>query len=157
MRSTGFDEKDLIFVPIVGLTGDNIKEPVSGQTCNWYKGPTLLEVLDQVKLEPRFPEGPLRIPILDKMKDPNLIVHGKIENGNLIYAPETIIFDNGECICNPNIYQLIENGYKNENLINKTRYINFGSNFMNDLYIEEKKILTNDSVYTLWEKNQIFP
>ena len=30
---------------------------------------------------------------------------------------------------------IIENGYKNENLINKTRYINFGSNFMNDLYI----------------------
>jgi len=40
-------------------------------------------------------------------------MYGKIENGNLIYAPETIIFDNGECICNPNIYQLIENGYKN--------------------------------------------
>lgn len=48
LKSTGFEEKDLIFVPIVGLTGDNIKEPVSGQTCNWYKGPTLLEVLDKV-------------------------------------------------------------------------------------------------------------
>ncbi len=85
----------MIFVPIVGLTGDNIKEPVSGQTCNWYKGPTLLEVLDKVKLEPRFPEGPLRIPILDKMKDPNLIVHGKIENGTLKIGDKLAIMPSG--------------------------------------------------------------
>lgn len=42
-----------------------------------------MEVLDQVKLEPRFPNGPLRIPILDKMKEKDLIVHGKVENGTL--------------------------------------------------------------------------
>jgi hypothetical protein len=40
-------------------------------------------------------------------------MYGKIENENLIYAPETIIFNNGECICNPNVEQLIANGYKN--------------------------------------------
>lgn len=39
--------------------------------------------------------------------------YGKLENNNLIISPETIVFDNGECICNPTIQQLIENGYKN--------------------------------------------
>lgn len=38
--------------------------------------------------------------------------YGKIENNNLIISPETIVFDNGKCICNPTIEQLIENGYK---------------------------------------------
>ena len=40
-------------------------------------------------------------------------MYGKIENYNLIYGPETIMFDNGKCICNPNVEQLTANGYKN--------------------------------------------
>jgi hypothetical protein len=54
-------------------------------------------------------------------------MYGKIENKNLIYAPNTIIFDNGKCICNPNVEQLIENGYKN--------------------VIEDIKITLNDNEY----------
>ena len=95
LKSTGFEESDLTFVPIVGLSGDNIRDPVSPQTCNWYQGPTLLEILDKVELEPRFPDGPLRIPVLDKMKDPNLIVHGKIENGTLKIGDKLAIMPSG--------------------------------------------------------------
>lgn len=54
-------------------------------------------------------------------------MYGKIENENLIYAPNTIIFNNGKCICNPNVDQLIENGYKN--------------------VIEDIKITLNDNEY----------
>lgn len=70
-----------MWIPISGITGENIQEITS--KCEWYKGPTLLELLDKVKLEERFPDGPLRIPILDKMKDKDLILHGKVENGTV--------------------------------------------------------------------------
>jgi peptide chain release factor subunit 3 len=46
LKSTGFEESDLVFVPIVGLTGENINQKVDPHTCNWYQGPTLLEILD---------------------------------------------------------------------------------------------------------------
>ena len=41
------------------------------------------EILDEVELEKRFPDGPLRIPILDKMKEKDLTVYGKVENGTI--------------------------------------------------------------------------
>jgi peptide chain release factor subunit 3 len=81
LNATGYRDEDLLWVPISGLSGDNIKERTD--KCNWYKGPSLIELLDEVKLEPRFPNGPLRIPILDKMKDKDPIIHGKVENGTV--------------------------------------------------------------------------
>ena len=55
LLKTGYKESDLIFVPISGLTGQNIKEATAHN--KWYKGPSLLEVFDQVELEKRFPDG----------------------------------------------------------------------------------------------------
>jgi hypothetical protein len=36
LKSTGFGENDLTFVPIVGLSGENINQKVDAHTCNWY-------------------------------------------------------------------------------------------------------------------------
>ena len=83
LEATGYTEKDLVFVPIAGLQGHNIAEPVPKGTCNWYSGPTLMEILNDVQLDKRDPTGGLRIPIIDKMKDPALICHGKVENGTV--------------------------------------------------------------------------
>ena len=68
---------------------------MSKQTCNWYNGPTLLQTLDDIQLEKRYPNGPLRIPILDKMKDSNLIVHGKVENGTVKLGDKLAIMPSG--------------------------------------------------------------
>lgn len=46
LNGCGYTENDLFWVPISGLTGQNIVEPVSSSICNWYTGPTLLEILD---------------------------------------------------------------------------------------------------------------
>lgn len=83
LNKTGYKDEDIQWVPIAGLTGANIIEPLDNKTCNWYNGPTFMEVLENLPLEERFPNGPLRIPILDKMKDKDLIVHGKVENGTI--------------------------------------------------------------------------
>ena len=81
LNKSGYKESDVFFVPISGLTGDNILEPV-GEKCSWYKGPTLIQILDSLPVENRNQNGPLRIPILDKMKEENkVIAFGKIESG----------------------------------------------------------------------------
>ena len=67
------------WVPVSGLTGDNIVEVVSPTTCNWYTGPTLIDIIDNIELPHRDPNGPIRIPILDKMKDRGVVIFGKVE------------------------------------------------------------------------------
>lgn len=92
-KATGYSEEDIIWVPISGLNGDNIKEKSS--VCTWYDGPPLLDILDKVELEKRFPEGSLRIPVLDKMKDKDLVVHGKVENGTVRHGDKLVIAPHG--------------------------------------------------------------
>lgn len=76
----GYDiEKDVRWVPISGLGGDNLKEPLAKNVCNWYDGPPLLDIIDEIELPKRDPNGQIRIPILDKMKDRGVVVFGKIE------------------------------------------------------------------------------
>lgn len=81
LENCGYKREDLVFVPISGLNGDNILELSS--KCTWYNGPTLIEIFDQMALPKRDPTGPLRIPILDKMKDRSVIVFGKVESGTV--------------------------------------------------------------------------
>ena len=80
----GFNvEKHVTWVPISGLTGANVAIPVETKICNWYKGPTLMEVLEGMELPKRDSEGPIRIPILDKMKDRGTDVFGKVHTGKI--------------------------------------------------------------------------
>lgn len=69
LLATGFKEEQIHWVPISGLTGHNLKDRVSEDVCSWYNGPSLVELLDSLTLEPRFPDGPLRVPVLDKLND----------------------------------------------------------------------------------------
>lgn len=91
--ATGYKESDIVYIPIAGLTGDNIME--RSEKCNWYKGPTFMELLDNISLVPRFPQGSLRIPILDKMKEKDLIIHGKVENGTITLGDKLALMPSG--------------------------------------------------------------
>ena len=93
LNNCGYKDSDLIWVPIAGLTGENIMEKTD--KCNWYTGAPLLELLDQVKLEVRHPTGPLRIPVLDKMKEKDLIIHGKVENGTIKLGDKLALMPSG--------------------------------------------------------------
>lgn len=95
LHATGYTDDDLIWVPIVGISGENIIEPVTHASSKWYTGPTLMEVLDNVGLEKRFPQGPLRIPILDKMKEKDLVIHGKVENGTIKLGDRLALMPSG--------------------------------------------------------------
>jgi len=80
----GYDPiKDVSWIPVSGLSGENLKDTVPQTTCNWYKGPSFMDLINTLDLPARDPNGPLRIPLLDKMKDRGVVVFGKIEQGTV--------------------------------------------------------------------------
>jgi translation elongation factor EF-1alpha len=87
LKQCGYNiEKHVYWVPISGLKGDNITTQVDSHTCSWYKGPTLLEILDSLEVPERKEDAPLRIPILDRYKDQGIYLLGKIESGIVKYG-----------------------------------------------------------------------
>jgi peptide chain release factor subunit 3 len=95
-------KKEVKFIPISGLGGDNVKDEVKPEKCNWWKNmyttgahnttnPTLLSCLDSLALTGRNPDGPLRIPVLDRYFERGCVVMGKVESGTLRMDDEIII------------------------------------------------------------------
>lgn len=83
LEKCGYTSEDCYWLPMSGLSGDNIKNKVDPRTCGWYQGNTLIDILDNIKLTKKSPDGPLRIPVLDKMKDRGTVIFGKIESGTV--------------------------------------------------------------------------
>ena len=70
LKQSGYNvQKGVHWVPISGLTGANIVDKVTPDKCTWYDGPSLVNLLDNIKIGGRNPDGPLRIPVLDKYTD----------------------------------------------------------------------------------------
>jgi peptide chain release factor subunit 3 len=43
-----------------------------------------MQLLDDIPIHKPDPEGPIRIPILDKLRDQGLFVFGKVESGTIV-------------------------------------------------------------------------
>ncbi|CDH51705.1 eukaryotic polypeptide chain release factor 3 [Lichtheimia corymbifera JMRC:FSU:9682] len=83
LKQTGYHPKnDVMFIPVSGYTGANIKDRV-GDKCPWFEGPSLLEYLDNMKTLDRKLNAPLMLPIAEKYKDMGTIIVGKIESGHI--------------------------------------------------------------------------
>lgn len=63
LRLVGYKIDTLPIIPVSGWSGDNLTEKSSNMP--WYKGPTLLEALDNLQVPPKPTDKPLRIPIQD--------------------------------------------------------------------------------------------
>jgi len=49
IKQVGYNLKtDVKFVPLSAIKGTNIKEPMSPEVCDWYKGKSLLTTLDGI-------------------------------------------------------------------------------------------------------------
>jgi peptide chain release factor subunit 3 len=82
LKACGYNTKrDVVFLPMSGLHGHNIKDSPPSKICPWYKGPTLFGVLDSVEMPARDPLAPFRLSIIDKYRDMGTIVMGKSEAG----------------------------------------------------------------------------
>jgi len=105
LKKTGYNPKQVIFVPISGFQGDNMIEPSSNMT--WHKGfsvertemdtktkqsktitrtgSTLLEALDSIAPPQRPTDKPLRVPLQDVYKIGGIgtVPVGRVETGIL--------------------------------------------------------------------------
>ncbi|KAH7521728.1 hypothetical protein FEM48_Zijuj07G0063400 [Ziziphus jujuba var. spinosa] len=82
-KMNGYDLAKIPFVPISGLEGDNlIERPLN---LPWYKGPTLLEALDQIQVPKIAIDKPFRLPVeYVNMIDRNAtMVAGCVQTGSL--------------------------------------------------------------------------
>ena len=103
LKTCGYTIKtEVKFLPISGLTGDNILNEVSAERCPWWAAkvkagehntstPTVLSTLDALTIAGRNPDGPLRIPCLDRYIERGCVVLGKVESGTLRMDDEVVI------------------------------------------------------------------
>jgi elongation factor 1-alpha len=61
LKKIGYDPVKIPFIPISGWHGDNMLEKSPNLT--WFKGPTLVEALDNIIPPKRPTEKPLRLPL----------------------------------------------------------------------------------------------
>ena len=66
LKKVGYNPDKIPFVPISGFEGDNMIE--RSTNLDWYKGPTLLEALDQINEPKRPSDKPFRLPLQDVYK-----------------------------------------------------------------------------------------
>jgi peptide chain release factor subunit 3 len=95
LKACGYNvRKDVQFLPISGLFGHNMKERMPATMCDWWDGPCLFEALDAVELPERSPNGPFRMPLIDKYRDMGTVVMGKIESGSVRRGDTLMIMPN---------------------------------------------------------------
>jgi bifunctional enzyme CysN/CysC len=76
------DVEPKVFIPIAARHGDNIA--AHSANMGWYRGPTVLETLDEFKVSEMPNNQPLRFPIQDVYRfDERRILAGRIESGTL--------------------------------------------------------------------------
>jgi elongation factor 1-alpha len=83
LRKTGYNPKNVTFVPVSGWTGDNLIK--KSDNMKWYKGPTLIDAINKMP-EPKRPhDKPLRLPLNDVYKIGGIgtVPVGRVETGQL--------------------------------------------------------------------------
>ena len=91
LKAVGFKPEEIPFIPASGYIGDNVAKKSTNMP--WYKGPTLLDALNNLKQPPKLTDKPLRWPVQDvyTITGVGTVPVGRVETG--IMKPETkIIF-----------------------------------------------------------------
>merc|ERR1719295_688862 len=94
-KQAGFKETDLSFVPCSGLTGENLTQSHSSEKLrSWYKGPSLVEVVDTMKTPLRAMEKPFRLAISDIFRaqtGSGWSVSGRVEAGAVMKDDKVLV------------------------------------------------------------------
>merc|ERR1711871_1691743 len=89
LKKVGYKPMKIPFVPISGWMGDNMIE--RSTNMDWYKGPYLLDSLDNAKPPKRPVDKPLRLPLQDVYKIGGIgtVPVGRVETG--IIKPAMVV------------------------------------------------------------------
>jgi elongation factor 1-alpha len=91
LQGIGYKMDEIKFVPTSGYKGDNIAK--KSENMDWYKGPTLVESLDNFT-QPDLPiDKPLRLPVQDvySISGIGVVPVGRIESG-VLKTNDKIVF-----------------------------------------------------------------
>lgn len=83
LKKIGYNPDKIPFIPISGWHGDNMLN--SSDNMKWYKGPTLIQALDNLDQPKRPRDKPLRLPLQDVYKIGGIgtVPVGRVETGLL--------------------------------------------------------------------------
>ncbi len=98
LSSASFPQKNVVFVPVSGLHGDNLARKSSDPAVSWYTGPTLVEELEKSEPSARALAKPLRMTVSEvfrTMQSP-VTVMGRIDAGSLQTGDAVIVQPSGE-------------------------------------------------------------
>jgi elongation factor 1-alpha len=89
LKKVGYNPDKVPFVPISGWHGDNMIE--KSPNLKWFKGPTLMEALDNIVPPKRPTDKPLRLPLQDVYKIGGIgtVPVGRVETG--ILKPNMVV------------------------------------------------------------------
>ncbi|MDR3223068.1 MAG: translation elongation factor EF-1 subunit alpha [Methanobrevibacter sp.] len=84
--------KDITFLPLSAFEGDNISE--SSANTPWYKGPSLIDALNELKAPEKPTSLPLRVPIQDvySITGVGTVPVGRVETG-IMKKGENVVFE----------------------------------------------------------------
>ncbi|KAK4055436.1 translation termination factor GTPase eRF3 [Microbotryomycetes sp. JL221] len=109
LKGSGYNLKtDVVFIPVSGFTGANLKENVDRKVASWVEGVSLLNYLDTMELMDRKNNAPLMIPISEKYSDMGTIIVGKIESGQLRKGSNLVLMPNKNAVSVSAIYNELE-------------------------------------------------
>ncbi len=88
-----------VFIPVSGTLGDNIA--LKSKNLKWYKGPTVLSILDQFKSSKPSDKKPFRMPVQGVYKftnngDSRRIIAGTIDSGLISVGDEIVFYPSGK-------------------------------------------------------------
>ena len=91
LKTVGYKDDQIQFVPMSAYHGDNVVK--KSDKMSWWKGPTLMEALDNLALPEKPTDLPLRLPIQDlyNIKGIGTVPVGKIETGVMKVGDKVII------------------------------------------------------------------
>ena len=96
LKSIGFKTDEIKFIPTSGYVGDNVVK--KSDKTPWYKGPVLIDALDDFKLPHQPIDKPLRLPVQDvySITGVGTVPVGRIETGvmktndKIIFVPSNV-------------------------------------------------------------------
>ena len=94
LKTIGFvDGRNCVFMPISGITGQGLKDPVPAEFVgSFYKGPSLLGYLDGLANVKRSVDPNVRFPVQGAYKDDGkLTVYGKLESGEITKGDRLLV------------------------------------------------------------------
>jgi elongation factor 1-alpha len=97
LKNVGFKvDQQVVFVPESAFKDDNINK--ASPNMPWYKGPTLLQALDNLVVPPKPTDKPLRLPVQDVYTITGIgtVPVGRVETGKLKVADKVIFLPSGK-------------------------------------------------------------